>query len=134
MYYVYVTLRNMLLFFFLVSVFSGTILVRDNTVFDKVLVGVIFGIVMAALPAMLKFFKLPLNTGTLLLVGTIASFLFFFFGLYVIEFITITGGTVDVGISDLDFTFEDRTVALVVLSAIAAVFSVILETLSEAKK
>lgn len=130
---VYVTLRNMLLFFFIVAVFSGTIIVRNNTVADKVIVGLVFGLVMAFLPMMLKFFKLPVNTGSLLLVGIVFSFLFYFLGLYVIEFISITGGRVDVGISDLDFTFEDKTVALVVLSVTSAVLSIVLETLGKQK-
>lgn len=130
---VYVTLRNMLLFFFIVAVFSGTIIVRNNTVADKVIVGLVFGLVMAFLPMILKFFKLPVNTGSLLLVGIVFSFLFYFLGLYVIEFISITGGRVDVGISDLDFTFEDKTVALVVLSVTSAFLSIVLETLGKQK-
>lgn len=129
----YVTLRNMLLFFFIVAVFSGTIVVRDNTVVDKILVGLAFGAVMASLPMLLKFFKLPVNTGSLLLVGIVFSFLFYFLGLYVIEFITITGGTVDFGVSDLDYKFEDKTVALVVLSVTSAILSIVMESLSKQK-
>lgn len=130
---VYIVIRNLLLFFFLVAIFAGTINVNDNTVLDKIIVGAVFGIVMMMLPNFLKFLKIPVNTGSLLLIGVIASFLFFFLGLYVIEFISITGGSVNFGISDLTFTLKDKTVALVVLSVTSAVLSVVLETMSKSK-
>lgn len=130
---IYVVLRNMLLFFFLVAIFDGTISVNDNTVMDKVIVGVAFGFVMMLLPNALKFFKLPVNSSSLLLLGVIMSFAFYFVGLYILEFLTITGNNVNLGLSEVNIKFEDRTVALVVLSIVSALTSVLLETMSKKK-
>jgi hypothetical protein len=130
---VYIVIRNMLLFFFLVAIFSGNIRINDNTVLDKTLVGLAFGVAMMALPNLLKFMKLPVNFGALLLVGLVTSFTFFFVCLYVLEIITIGQGIVNVGISDLEITLQDRTMALVVLSAVSALLSVSLESMSKSK-
>lgn len=131
---VYVILRNMLLFFFLVAIFDGTIVVMENTVVDKTLVGLGFGLVMMLLPNMLKFFKLPVNNGSMLLLGVIVSFAFYFVGLYLMDFVAITGNYVNLGISDINIKFEDRTVALVVLSVTSALASVFLDTMSKGGK
>lgn len=80
-------------------------------------------------PIVLRFLKISVNAGSLLLMGIVITFLFFIISMYVLNFVTINAGQVDFGISGLDITLRDRTVALVVLSTVSAVFSMILETL-----
>ncbi|BCX14195.1 MAG: hypothetical protein KatS3mg085_727 [Candidatus Dojkabacteria bacterium] len=132
--FLYVTLRNTLLFFFLISLFQDTIAVRNNTMVDKIFVGLLFGLLMASLPIILKFFKLPVNAGSLILIGVVAAFLFYFVGFYLTEFLTVaSNGVVETGIESLDFRMEDRTVAFMVLSVVSATLSMIMETLSQSK-
>lgn len=131
---IYVLIRNMLLFFFLVVVFSGPLLIRNGTFLDKLLVGLLFGLFMMLIPNILKFFKLPVNSGTLILMGVITAFVFYFVALYVFNFITVVGGSVDLGLGFIDpIKLQDKTVALVFLSLVSAVFSIGLEILGKKK-
>jgi hypothetical protein len=101
---------------------------------DKLLVGLLFGLLMAFLPSILKFFKLPVNAGSLMLIGVVAAFIFYFVGFYLIDLFSVSStAVVETGIKDLDFKMEDRTVAFVVLSVVSATFSMILETISNNK-
>ncbi len=132
----YVLIRNMLLFFFLVVVFSGPLLIRNGTFLDKLLVGLLFGLFMMLIPNVLKFFKLPVNNGSLLLMGVIVAFLFFFVALYnpFLPLITVVGGNVDLGLGFIQpIKLQDKTVALVFLSLVSAVISIGLEILSKKK-
>lgn len=132
---VYVVLRNMLLFFFLVEVFAGALVVNRGTVIDKILVGIVFGIFMMLIPNILKFFKMPLNSGTLMLVGVIVSFMFFFVGIYVLQIITVAPKAVDLGIAFVQpIQLTDKTVALVFLSLVSAISSIGMEIISGKSK
>jgi len=131
---VYVILRNMLLFFFLVVIFGGALRINRGSVLDELIVALVFGIFMAVIPNILKFFKLPVNAGSLILMGIIVSFVFFFVGLYVFNFITITGQNIVLGISFLDpIVLRDKTFTLVILSLVAAALSIGLEIMSTKK-
>lgn len=131
---VYVTLRNMMLFFFLVVVFGGALRINNGRVLDEIIVALVFGIFMSLIPNILKFFKLPVNPGSLILMGVIVSFVFFFVGLYLFSFINITGQSIVLGISFIDpIVLPDKTFTLVILSVVAAVFSIGLELMSQKK-
>ena len=131
---IYVLIRNMLLFFFLVVVFSGPLLIRNGTFLDKLLVGLLFGLFMMLIPNILKFFKLPVNSGSLILMGVIVAFVFYFVALYVFNFITVVGGSVDLGLGFIEpIKLQDKTVALVFLSLVSALASIGLEILGKKK-
>lgn len=131
---VYLTLVNMLLFFFIAEIFGGALLINRGEVIDKIVVGIIFGFFMAMVPHILKFFKLPVNGGSLFLMSLIVAFLFFFLGLYIFNFITITGKSIALGISLLDpIVLPDRTFALVTLTLVTALSSVGLSVIDKRK-
>src|SRR5690606_4983292 len=93
-------LLNLLIFFFLIGIFGSAIsVVGGNTVLNKVLVGLLFGVFMMLVPNILKFFKLPVNGGSQLLMGILVSFVFYFLSLYILNFIMITGSRIDLGLS-----------------------------------
>jgi len=132
---VYVTLRNMMLFFFLVVIFGGALRINNGKVLDEIIVALVFGVFMSFIPNILKFLKLPVNPGSMILMGVIVSFVFFFVGLYLFNFINIIGQTIVLGISFLDpIVLPDKTFTLVVLSLVAAIFSIGLELMSQKNK
>lgn len=128
-------LLNLLIFFFLIGIFGSAIsVVGGNTVLNKVLVGLLFGVFMMLVPNILKFFKLPVNGGSQLLMGILVSFVFYFLSLYILNFIMITGSRIDLGLSFIQpIVLQDRTVALVFFSLVSAVFSVGMDVLSKKK-
>jgi hypothetical protein len=133
MKFVYVTLVNMLLFFFIVTVFSG-ITVRGGSFLEKVWVGLLFGVFMAGVPHVLKFFKLAVSSGSLLLMGVVMSFIFFFIGIYFLDLFNISRSTVDIGVSFIpEISLQDRTMAIVFLSLVSAIMSIGLEILGKQK-
>ncbi len=132
---VFIVLLNMLLFFFLVGIFGNALQVSRGTLIDKVIVGLIFGIFMAMIPSMLKFFKLPVSGGSLLLMGIIVSFVFFFLGMYIFNFIVISPkSSITFGIPFIDpINLPDRTFTLVFLSLVAAFSSIGLQLMEKGK-
>jgi hypothetical protein len=132
---VFSILLNMLIFFFLVGIFGSAIsVIGGSSVINKVIVGLIFGIFMMLIPNVLKFFKLPVNGASLLLMGVIVSFVFYFVSIYILSIISVTGSSIDLGIAFFEpILLQDRTVALVFLSLVSAGFSVGMDILSKRK-
>jgi hypothetical protein len=129
----YVVLRNFLLFFFLVNVFSGVSITQG--LFGKVLVGLIFGVLMALVPTILAFFKLPVNFGGSFLLSLVICFIYFF--LIKIQFLalgSIGGTTVNWGISGVKPWVLDDLTTLVVVSITSALLSVWLDYISSKRK
>lgn len=96
---VYEVVINALVFFFIVTVFNGVQLNGSSTLLAKIVAAIIFGLVMLAVPNILKAMKIPDTTGARLLLGLVLSFAFFFI-LYtgVGSVATIGGSTIDLGL------------------------------------
>ncbi len=127
----YVVLVNTLLFFFIATVIDG-ISISGGTVLSIVLVGVIFGVLMMLIPAILKFFKISVNTGSRMLMALVMSFLFFFllhsgFG----GIATITGSSIDLGLGSAPIKLAGSLETLMVAALTTALASVGLQRLSE---
>lgn len=77
--FLYLTFRNALLFYFIVTVFSGGIRIAGGSnLLLNIIAGLIFGALMASIPAMLKFFKLPVTNASFLLMCLVVTFIFYF--------------------------------------------------------
>lgn len=77
MKFIYTTVINALLFFFMVNIFNG-IRIGDGTVAVTIVAGLVFGVFIAAIPTILKFFKLPVTSASTFLVALIVIFIFLF--------------------------------------------------------
>lgn len=126
----FTVILNMLIFFFLVVILSPNIQVgsvfgiASNSVINSVLVGLIYGILIMLVPNFLKFLKLPDNTGAMILMGVIVSFIFFFAGIYIFGFVGVNNQPVNLGLAlTSPIILQDRTVALVFLSVVSALVS-----------
>lgn len=75
--FIYLVLRNGLLFYFFVTIING-IRIADNNVSSNIIAGLLFGILMASVPSILKFFKLPVTSASYMLMALVVSFVFFF--------------------------------------------------------
>ena len=73
---VYLAARNSILFYFVVILIGAGITLPVSFA-EKIFVGLIFGVSITLIPHILKFFKLPVNTGSVFLLCIIISFLFF---------------------------------------------------------
>jgi len=123
----------MLLFFFIIAMFTN-VRVQEGTFLDKALVGILFGIFMALVPSILKFFKLPVNGGSLFIMGLVMSFVFYFVSIYFFDLLDVSRSVFNLGISFIpEINLEDRTVAMVFLSFVSAIMSIGLEMLSKNK-
>lgn len=131
----YIVFRNVLVFCFVIVVFGASNILKDNSVASILGVGIVFGVSMMLVPNILKFFKLPVNNGSHFLMSIIISFLFFFIGLYIFNFLKIpSGGSIDFGISFIPpLKLQDRTVALVILSLFTTITSSLLDYLGRQK-
>jgi hypothetical protein len=79
MKFLYSTLINALLFYFIVSVFSGGIKIAGGSnILSNIIAGLLFGALIAAIPTILGFFKLPVTWASTLLMCLILAFAFYF--------------------------------------------------------
>jgi hypothetical protein len=131
---VYKTLVNLLAFFFIVSLFINVLIIKGGNDFSNVILpALIFGVLVAALPSILNFFKIKESTGALLLGGLVVNFIYYFVGYYALDFFTIATGRVKFGFEALTLNIDDTTLGLIVVSLVSAALSVILEALSKRK-
>jgi len=131
----YLILRNLMVFTFIVVIFGSNNIIKDNSVSSILLVGLLFGIVMMLIPSVLKYFKLPITPSTVFVMSLIFSFLFYFLGLYVFNLINIpSSGVLDFGVSFIQpIKLQDRTVTIVLLSLFSAFISSLIDFLSKKK-
>lgn len=126
---IYLVLRNFLVFFFLVSIFNGVSIIQG--LIGTILVGIIFGILMMLVPAILAFFKIKPNFWSTLLLGIIVAFIFFF--LMRMGFLgigTIGSTEINWGAPGLGVLRMDDLTTLVVISLVSALATVGMEALS----
>lgn len=79
MKFLYETIVFGLLFYFFLNLFSGIrIAGANNSVLLNIAAGLLFGVLIASIPALLKFFKLPVNNGGVFLMALVLIFIFLF--------------------------------------------------------
>jgi hypothetical protein len=79
MQFIYRTILNALIFYFIVNLFApGIVIASGNNLGLNLLSGVLFGMLLAAVPFVLGFFKLPNSTAAEILLSLVFIFMFFF--------------------------------------------------------
>lgn len=79
MQFVYRTILNALIFYFIVNLFSpGIAIAGGSNLGMNLLCGLLFGMLMAVVPFVLGFFKLPNSTAAEMLLSLVIIFGFFF--------------------------------------------------------
>ena len=130
---IFVILLNLLVFFFVMNIFTPTIQVQGISGFtqtiNSIVVGLIYGICMMMVPNILKFFKLSVQTSSMYLMSIFVSFLFFFISRYFFNLINLGTGNITI-IPGIIISLPDQTVTIVFLSIITAIFSVSMLKLS----
>lgn len=125
----YEVIINLLLFYFVTSVING-VTIREGNLLSTIIVGIVFGVLMAAVPQMLGFFKINVNTWASLLLSIMLSFIFLFI-LSTLGIALFTAATIDLGLPGLIITLNDGISSLLFLSVLIALFSVGLKQLGK---
>lgn len=136
MNFLYKTFVNITVFYFLVILFNGVLgilMPGANTFIVIAIPAIIYGLLMAALPSIVTFFKIKVNTGVLLLGGIVVNFLFYFLGHYVFRIFLINMGTIILGIPALSIRIDDQTIGFLIISLLSSVVSVGIEAASKRK-
>lgn len=129
---VYKTILNILIFFFVWSIFRKAMIIGGGVFIDEFSAALIFGILTAFTPNVLKFFKLPVNGGSTLLITLILTFLYLFLQISVLNFMNLTGQSINLGIDLIgSIELQDKTYALVVLSVTLSALSVLMDYLKK---
>lgn len=128
----YVAFRNALVYVFVITLFGTSFLLREVTNANLVGTALIYGIIIMLTPNILKFFKLPVNSGSTIMLNLLLSFLYFFAGIYIFGvFEVVTGRSVDLIINAV--LIADRTMALVFLSISTTLVSTVMDILSDSR-
>jgi len=127
---VYLAVRNTILFYF-IALMLGASISLPISFSEKLFAGLLFGISITLIPHILKFFKLPVNTGSVLLLCVIISFIFFVVTSYMLSLITFTSRLPDL------FTFiglnasADNLMSIVYATLISSLVIVGFDTLEK---
>lgn len=120
-------------FFFLAYLFGSLLDYSKWDNFDGIFVtACLFGVVVAAMPAVLGFFKIRESIGALLLVGLVVNFIFYFLGYYVFGLFKLAEqGRIIFGHSSLYIDVEDKVLGLILISLISSAIIVGLQYLKK---
>lgn len=122
-------------FYFIQYVFGGILNFANKGSFDGVFISAfVFGLIVAALPAVLGFFKIKESNGALLMGGLIVNFIFYFLGYYLFKFFTLQEtGPVVFFHSSIIFNVQDKVLGLILISLVSSAIIVALQSLSKRK-
>ncbi|MCA9387206.1 hypothetical protein KC669_04195 [Candidatus Dojkabacteria bacterium] len=122
-------------FYFIAYIFGGLLNFTNKGNFDGVFISAfVFGLVVAALPAVLGFFKIRESNGALLMGGLVVNFIFYFLGYYLFGFFTLADkGKVSFFHSSLTMGVEDKVLGLILISLVSSAIIVALQSLSKRK-
>jgi len=124
------TIQNIFIFFFVWAIFRKSVLIGGGLFIDELGVALIFGLITAFTPNILKFFKLPVNLGSTFLITLIFTFLYLFLQISVFNLINLTGQNINIGVDLIgEIELDDKTYALVILSILLSSFSVLMDFL-----
>ncbi|MCA9379473.1 hypothetical protein KC640_03525 [Candidatus Dojkabacteria bacterium] len=127
---IYAALTNMLLFYFILGLVSGMSVNGDSLALD-VLIGLVFGAIMAYTPEVLAFFKISVNAWSSLLISIVLSFIFFFVASSLLGVIAFGATDTNLGFADVVLQLPDALSTLIFVSLISALGSVSLKQLSK---
>ncbi|MBL8015094.1 MAG: hypothetical protein JNK26_02820 [Candidatus Doudnabacteria bacterium] len=126
---IYEVIINLLLFYFVTSVING-VTIREGNLLSTIIVGIVFGVLMAAVPQMLGFFKINVNTWASLLLSIMLSFIFLFI-LSTLGIAVFAAAVIDLGLPGLVIAINDAISSLLFLSVLIALLSVGLKQLGK---
>lgn len=128
----YIVAINALLFFFIINAVNGVV-IRTNSLLDKVFASLLFGLIILAVPFLLGFFKVTINFWSKFLLTTVICFAFFFL-IYqkVIGIGSIVGSTINLGFG-LNPIVLDDVGTLIVAAVLSALLSAGLQVLGNHK-
>ncbi|MCS7317779.1 MAG: hypothetical protein NZZ41_05680 [Candidatus Dojkabacteria bacterium] len=131
----YSIFKNVLVFCFVVVVFGANNILINNSVASIIGVGIVFSIFLLLVPSILKSLKLPITSGSLLMMNFIVGFVFFFTGFYLFNFLKIPDkGIIDFGVSFIaPIYIQDKTVSLLFLTLFSTSISWIFDVVSKNK-
>ena len=102
----------------------------DSLALD-VLIGLVFGAIMAYTPEVLAFFKISVNAWSSLLISIVLSFIFFFVASSLLGVIAFGATDTNLGFADVVLQLPDALSTLIFVSLISALGSVSLKQLSK---
>ena len=128
----YMVIVNALLFYFVVAIVNG-VKIRGGLLIDVIVASLIFGILMASITWILKFFKITVNLPSKLLMSIVLSFVFFFL-IYngILGIGSIGASVVDFGLGGASALKFDAVGTLIFVSIVSGVGSAGLDWLSNA--
>jgi len=126
------TIQNVLIFFFVWAIVRKSIIVGGGLFIDELGAAIIFGLIAAFTNNVLKFFKLPVNLGSTLLITIILTFLYLFIQISIFSVMNLTGQGINLGIDLIgEIQIQDKTYALVLLTMLLSSLSVLMEYLKK---
>jgi len=126
----YLTVRNTVLFYFII-VLVGSAIVLPGSIAEKLFIGLVFGVVTTAIPHLLKFFKLPVNSGSIFLLCIIISFIYFVVMSYFFTLIQFSSRLPDIFVFIGLNTSADRLMSIVYLTLISSLVIVGFDSLEK---
>lgn len=121
----------MLIFFLVLVFFNG--ISAGGTLFSKLLISLVFGLILMLVPAILGFFKITVNAGSIFLLTLVLSLIFFF----VLDtgFLGGSVGRTEIafGLPGFSSLVLDTTGTIVVVSIVSALMSALLDKLAGTK-
>lgn len=124
------TIQNILIFFFVWAIVRKSIIIGGGVFVDELGAALIFGLIAAFTNNVLKFFKLPVNLGSTLLITIILTFIYLFLQISVFNIINLTGQGINLGIDLIgEVEIQDKTYALVLITMLLSLLSVLMEYL-----
>lgn len=123
-------LINVLIFFFVVTLLEGAVRLNTSSgIADKLLVGVLYGVIVAFTRNVIKFLKFPLTDAMIAITTIILSLGFSLVSSYVLRLMVFNTSSINLGIDSIaPINFSDGTISLLVFSIIAGVLTFILVT------
>ncbi len=124
------TIQNILIFFFVWAIVRKSIIIGGGVFVDELGAALVFGLIAAFTNNVLKFFKLPVNLGSTLLITIILTFIYLFLQISVFNIINLTGQGINLGIDLIgEVEIQDKTYALVLITMLLSLLSVLMEYL-----
>lgn len=127
---VYYVIVNMLLLYFILGLVNG-ISVNGGNLAMNVMIGLVFGLLMAYTPEILKFFKISVNTWSSLLISIVVSFIFFFVTSSLLHLVAFGATSTNLGFADMVLKLPDALSTLIFVSLVSALGSVGLKQLGK---
>jgi hypothetical protein len=123
-------LINTLIFFFVVTLLEGAVRLNTSSgVADKLLVGILYGVIVAFTRNVIKFLKFPLTDATVATFTIALSLGFSLLSFYILRLLVFSASSINLGVDSIPpIVFSDGTISLLVFSIISGILTFILVT------